>query len=53
MSYFNRVMVQPGKINSDTTCPVCGKKSKHSLSKVSRDQTLLCPHCKSLFIAHH
>ncbi|WLS77226.1 YnfU family zinc-binding protein [Erwinia pyri] len=52
MSYFNRVMDRIARITSDTSCPVCGKKSKQSLSKQSHEKTMICPHCKSLFVIH-
>ncbi|WP_254446349.1 transposase [Pantoea sp. CCBC3-3-1] len=45
-------MDQISKITSDATCPVCGKKSKQSISKISLELTMTCPHCKSLFVIH-
>ncbi|MEN4889191.1 YnfU family zinc-binding protein [Erwinia billingiae] len=52
MSYFNQVMDQIAKITSYATCPVCGEKSKQSISKQSHEKIMLCPHCKSLFVIH-
>ncbi|WP_220485618.1 YnfU family zinc-binding protein [[Pantoea] beijingensis] len=52
MSYFSDVMGRIKKIETNATCPVCEKKSKQSLSKVSKEQTMICPHCKSMFVIH-
>ncbi|MGA4520439.1 YnfU family zinc-binding protein [Citrobacter portucalensis] len=32
-------------------CPVCGLKSAQLLSKIRRNQAMLCPGCKALFIS--
>ncbi|WP_275935301.1 YnfU family zinc-binding protein [Entomohabitans teleogrylli] len=32
-------------------CPDCGLKSVQSVSKIRRNQALLCPGCKNLFIS--
>ncbi|MCA1178882.1 YnfU family zinc-binding protein [Pantoea rwandensis] len=52
MSYFSQVMDRIARINTDAKCPNCGKSSKHPIAKVSREQALLCPYCKSLFVIH-
>lgn len=52
MSYFTQVMDRIARINTDAKCPICGKTSKQSVTKVSKEQALLCPHCKSLFVIH-
>uniref|UniRef100_UPI00315AEA57 YnfU family zinc-binding protein n=1 Tax=Citrobacter freundii TaxID=546 RepID=UPI00315AEA57 len=36
---------------STATCPVCGLKSAQPLSKIRRNQAMLCPGCKALFIS--
>ncbi|MCT4717098.1 YnfU family zinc-binding protein [Enterobacteriaceae bacterium H18W14] len=40
------------KATGTVTCPECGKKSKHPTIKIRRQQALLCPSCKSLFVVH-
>ncbi|MDN8540468.1 MULTISPECIES: YnfU family zinc-binding protein [Erwinia] len=50
MSYFNRIMDQITEITSSSTCPVCQRKSQQSIKKIGKKQTLLCPHCKSIFV---
>ncbi|MEN4888282.1 MULTISPECIES: YnfU family zinc-binding protein [Erwiniaceae] len=52
MSFLNQLMGRMTKGTSQTKCPVCGKSSQQSFAKVNREQTLLCPHCKSLFVVH-
>ncbi|MDN4627038.1 MULTISPECIES: YnfU family zinc-binding protein [Erwinia] len=52
MSFFAQMMDRIARINADAKCPICGKSSKHSVAKISREQALLCPHCKSLFVIH-
>ncbi|WP_313107933.1 YnfU family zinc-binding protein [Pseudescherichia vulneris] len=32
-------------------CPVCGLKSAQPLSKIRRNQAMLCPGCKALFVS--
>ncbi|XXD11524.1 YnfU family zinc-binding protein [Klebsiella sp. R445] len=32
-------------------CTVCGLKSAQPLSKIRRNQAMLCPGCKALFIS--
>ncbi|WP_237657320.1 YnfU family zinc-binding protein [Serratia fonticola] len=32
------------------TCPHCSQLSEQSSSKVRKDRSLLCPHCKALFL---
>ncbi|WP_222431663.1 YnfU family zinc-binding protein [Pectobacterium actinidiae] len=34
---------------STATCPVCGLKSAQPVSKIRRNQAMLCPGCKALF----
>ncbi|MDE9782832.1 MULTISPECIES: YnfU family zinc-binding protein [Escherichia] len=36
---------------STATGSVCGLKSVQSLSKIRRNQAMLCPGCKALFIS--
>ncbi|MFS2223951.1 YnfU family zinc-binding protein [Pantoea sp. B65] len=52
MSYFTDVMARIKTMSTNTTCPVCGKKSKQSITKLAKEQTMVCPHCKSLFVIH-
>nr|WP_254446359.1 YnfU family zinc-binding protein [Pantoea sp. CCBC3-3-1] len=33
-------------------CPVCRKKSKQSITKISREEVVVCPHCHARFIVH-
>jgi len=40
-----------GTSTATTTCPVCGFKSAQLVSKIRRNQTMLCPGCKALFTA--
>ncbi|WP_223271337.1 YnfU family zinc-binding protein [Buttiauxella sp. B2] len=52
MSLFDSAMKYLSKASSNSiTCPICGKKSTHPANKVRQGQTLLCPSCKSLFVA--
>lgn len=52
MSLLDYAMKRLGSASSRTvTCPVCASKSTHPASKIKQGQTLLCPHCKSLFVA--
>lgn len=30
-------------------CPKCEKNSEHSLTRVQKGSTLICPHCNQLF----
>jgi transposase len=51
MSFFRDAMNRINDTSTTTvTCPECGKTSKQSTSKVRRQQALLCPACKSLFV---
>ncbi|WKZ94256.1 YnfU family zinc-binding protein [Chimaeribacter arupi] len=40
-------------VTSTAKCPICGKSSKQSITKISREQTMICPYCNSLFVRHH
>ncbi|EOL9123165.1 YnfU family zinc-binding protein [Enterobacter ludwigii] len=40
-----------GTFLSNVTCPVCGLKSSHPISRIRSKQALLCPGCKALFVA--
>ncbi|WP_279233915.1 YnfU family zinc-binding protein [Pantoea sp. MQR6] len=52
MSYFAQMMDRIAKIKTEAKCPICEKTSKQSITKISREQPLLCPHCKALFVIH-
>lgn len=38
------------KSTTTVNCPQCGKKSKQTTVKIQREQAMLCPHCKALFV---
>ncbi len=40
-----------GASTDTATCPVCGLKSAQPLSKIRRNQAMLCPGCKALFVS--
>ncbi|MEI7146089.1 YnfU family zinc-binding protein [Pectobacterium brasiliense] len=42
-----------GSSTSSVICPVCGLRSSQILSRVRRQQTMLCPGCKALFVLPH
>ncbi|MGP2540795.1 MULTISPECIES: YnfU family zinc-binding protein [Erwiniaceae] len=50
MSFFNRIMDQITEITSASICPICEKESQQSIKKIGKKRTLLCPHCKSIFV---
>lgn len=53
MSFVDSVMSLVGLANGTVTvkCPECGAKSDHSIKKVRRNSSLICPKCHKLFIA--
>ncbi len=55
MSFFASAMNRFNDKSTSTstvTCPQCGSKSKQPSSKISREQAMLCPSCKALFVVH-
>ncbi|WP_219816733.1 YnfU family zinc-binding protein [Citrobacter amalonaticus] len=40
-----------GASTATATCPSCGLKSAQPISKIRRNQVMLCPGCKALFIS--
>jgi len=55
MSFIDYAMklMNSGTSTTAVTCPVCGAKSTQSTSKIRLNQAMLCPGCKSLFVAPH
>ncbi|WP_376746408.1 YnfU family zinc-binding protein [Pantoea septica] len=52
MSYFTQIMDRITKATNDAQCPVCNKYSKQSVPRITKEQVMLCPHCKSMFVVH-
>lgn len=53
MSFFANALSRINDKNTSTvTCPQCGSKSKQPTSKINRQQAMLCPSCKALFVIH-
>ncbi|HIH5019965.1 YnfU family zinc-binding protein [Klebsiella oxytoca] len=53
MSFFDYALKRINIASKITvTCPVCGHQSNHPTTKVRKEQALLCPRCKSLFVIH-
>ncbi|WP_255474417.1 YnfU family zinc-binding protein [Erwinia sorbitola] len=54
MSFLENVMKRISSATTSTvTCPLCGHRSSHAASKIRKNQTLLCPACKSLFVVNN
>ncbi|MBY4840381.1 MULTISPECIES: YnfU family zinc-binding protein [Pantoea] len=51
MSWLNQFLESLSRREVKTQCPVCKKFCPQSSLKQARGQAMLCPHCKSLFIA--
>jgi predicted Zn-ribbon and HTH transcriptional regulator len=52
MSILDYAMKLIGGASTTTvTCPNCGFKSTQAASKIRLKQAMLCPGCKSLFVA--
>ncbi|WPU21029.1 YnfU family zinc-binding protein [Cedecea neteri] len=53
MSFIDYAMklLAGGSSTTTVTCPVCGFKSTQLRSKIRLKQAMLCPECKSLFVA--
>ncbi|MDX6022268.1 YnfU family zinc-binding protein [Scandinavium sp. V105_16] len=52
MSFLNYAMkLIGGASTTSVTCPNCGLKSIQPASKIRLKQAMLCPGCKSLFVA--
>ncbi|WP_338030667.1 YnfU family zinc-binding protein [Erwinia endophytica] len=54
MSFIDYAMKLMSSASTTTvTCPVCGVRSIQSTSKIRLNQAMICPGCKSLFVAPH
>ncbi|MGS3450852.1 YnfU family zinc-binding protein [Klebsiella electrica] len=52
MSFFDNAMKRLSSTSETTvTCPECGHKSRQPVNKIKHGAALLCPRCKSMFIA--
>ncbi|HHR1156816.1 TPA: YnfU family zinc-binding protein [Raoultella ornithinolytica] len=52
MSFFDNAVKRLSSTSDTTvTYPQCGHKSRQPVNKIKKGATLMCPRCKSLFIA--
>ncbi|HEY3985707.1 YnfU family zinc-binding protein [Cedecea sp.] len=53
MSFIDYAMkfIAGGSATTTIACPICGFKSTQPRSKIRLKQAMLCPGCKSLFVA--
>ncbi|MEQ0324902.1 YnfU family zinc-binding protein [Klebsiella sp. JB_Kp015] len=52
MSIINYAMkFFSGASTATVVCTVCGFKSVQPMAKIQRNQAMLCPRCKALFIS--